>query len=74
MRLSRRMGLLGGSGGPLWLFDGENGGDVTKNTGGWTGVGTSGSGGSSSYDENEIRISVSRSTSSDKSAAAQTVN
>lgn len=34
MRMSRRMGLLGG-GGPLWLFDGTKGGDVTKNTGGW---------------------------------------
>lgn len=35
MRLSRRMGLLG-SAGPLWLFDGDKGGDVTKVTGGWT--------------------------------------
>ena len=25
----------------LWLFDGDNGGDVTKNTGGWTSSGTS---------------------------------
>lgn len=73
MRMSRRMGLLGG-GGPLWLFDGTKGGDVTKNSGGWTGLGTSGSGGSSSCTETEIRITVSRSTSSDKGAAAQTVN
>lgn len=36
MRISRRMGIYASGGGPLWLFDGDNGGDVTKVTGGWT--------------------------------------
>lgn len=75
MRMSRRMGVYSSGGGPIWFFDGDNGGDVTKNTGGWTHYGTSGSSGTGEHDEYEIIVGAdSSSTSGGKDGAAQTVN
>ena len=41
MRMSRRMGIYASGGGPLWLYDAENGGDIIKNTGGLVSTNTS---------------------------------
>lgn len=64
------MGVYSSSGGPLWLFNGDNGGDVTKNTGGLTTTNSS----YGTIDTSSIRFENPKTASSATEVIVKTTN